>query len=343
MQPATRRHEELPKAQTSKGFSGNKLALARPLCPKKLYEQGVSQDTHRKIDIGKDPSSPMTIKHLKIDQSQKPGTSDTNAFSKGPTRIGGKFFNRRKSSNMSTSFGNYTVITSKRNYEVLNPDLFSPSNAMHKKNLAQMLKQKYPPPVTMMLQPPPADPTAELRRGYHARKDSQLIEEALSEDSAKASPGAGKPRMLSSEMLPEPGFDDPQATQRLKIVPGKHDWAQLGRETLPIRNETLNSPGAGRFEKREEEINLETSQDLEEREQLSLSQSDRRQPDGPGNQVSMNDIPERGALGSEQEVEQSTKAPNSPPNRANHLELRVEPDQSDTERDRVDQGVTYPT
>jgi hypothetical protein len=212
MQPAARRPEELPKAQTSKGFSGNKLALARPLCPKKLNtitcEQGMSKD------IDTDPLSPMTIKHLKIDQSQKPGASDTNAFSKGPTRIGGKFFNRRKSSNMSTSFGNYTVITSKRNYEVLNPDLFSPSNtnAMNKKNLAQMLKQKYPPPVTMMLQPPPVDPTGELRRGYHARKDSQLIEEALSEDSAKASPGAGKPRMLSSEMLPEPGFDDPQAT-----------------------------------------------------------------------------------------------------------------------------------
>jgi hypothetical protein len=277
----------------------------------------------------------MTIKHLKIDQSSKPGTSDATPFSKGPTRIGGKFFNRRKSSNMSTSFGNYTVITSKRNYEVLNPDLFSPSNTnvMNKKNLAQMLKQKYPPPVTMMLQPPPVDPTGELRRGYHARKDSQLIEEALSEDSAKASPGAGKPRMLSSEMLPEPGFDDPQATQRLKA-----DWAQLGRETLPIRNETLNSPGAGRFEG-----NLETSHDLEEREQLSLSQSDRRQPDGPGNQVSMNDIPEREALGIEQEVEQSTKAPKSPPNGANHLELRVEPDQSDTDRDRVDQGLTQPS
>ena len=284
-------------------------------------------------DQAKDPLSPMTIKHLKIDQSQKPGTSDTNAFSKGPTRIGGKFFNRRKSSNMSTSFGNYTVITSKRNYEVLNPDLFSPSNAMHKKNLAQMLKQKYPPPVTMMLQPPPADPTGELRRGYHARKDSQLIEEALSEDSAKASVGASKPRMLSSEMLPEPGFDDPQATQRLKA-----DWAQLGRETLPIRNETLNSPGAGRFDG-----HLETSHDLEEREQLSLSQSDRRQPDGPSNQVSMNDIPERGALGLAQEVERSTKAPNSPPNGAKHLELRVEPEQSDTERDRVDPGVTHAT
>ena len=307
MQPAARRPEETPKAQTSKGFSGIKLAPARPLCPKKLYEQGMSQTFQ---DIGKDPSGPMTIKHLKIDQSPKPGAAETNAFSKGPTRVGGKFFNRRKSnnSNMSTSFGNYTVITSKRNYEVLNPDLFSPSNAMHKKNLAQMLKQKYPPPVTMMLQPPPADPTGEVRRGYHARKDSQLIEEALSEDSAKASPGASKPRMLSSEMLPEPGFDDPQATQRLKA-----DWAQLGRETLPIRNETLNSPGAGRFEG-----NLETSQDLEEREQLSLSQSERRQPDGPGNQVSMNDIPERGALGLEQAVEQSAKAPNSPPNGANH-------------------------
>ena len=248
--------------------------------------------------------------------------------------MGGKFFNRRKSSNMSTSFGNYTVITSKRNYEVLNPDLFSPSNAMHKKNLAQMLKQKYPPPVTMMLQPPPADPTGDVRRGYHARKDSQLIEEALSEDSAKASAGASKPRMRSSEMLPEPGFDDLHATQRLKA-----DWAhnthQLGRETLPIRNETLNSPGAGRFEG-----NLETSQDLEEREQLSLSQSERRQPDGPGNQVSMNDIPERGALGLEQAVEQSTKAPNSPPNGANHLELRVEPAQSDTERDRVEPITT---
>lgn len=158
-----------------------------------------------------------------------------------------------------------------------------------------------------------------------------MIEEALSEDSAKASAGAGKPRMLSSEMLPEPGLDDPQAAQHLKA-----DWVQLGRETLPIRNETLNSPGAGRFEG-----NLETSQDLEEREQLSLSQSDRQQPDGPGNQVSMNDIPERGAPGSEQEVEQSTKAPNSPSNGANHLELRVEPDQSDTERDRIDPGVMY--
>jgi hypothetical protein len=143
-------------------------------------------------DLAKDPLSPMTIKHLKIDQSQKPGTSDTNALSKGPTWIGGKFFNRRKSSNMSTSFGNYTVITSKRNYEVLNPDLFSPSKAMNKKNLAQMLKQKYPPPVTMMLQPPPVDPTGELRRGYAARKDSQLIEEALSEDSVKPSPSVSK-------------------------------------------------------------------------------------------------------------------------------------------------------
>jgi hypothetical protein len=51
MQPAARRPEELPKAQTSKGFSGSKLAPARPLCPKKLYEQGMNKD------IGKDPSN----------------------------------------------------------------------------------------------------------------------------------------------------------------------------------------------------------------------------------------------------------------------------------------------
>ena len=132
-------------------------------------------------------------------------------------------------------------------------------------------------------------------------------------------------------MLPGPGFEEPQVTQRRKA-----DWAQLGRETLPLRNETLNSPRAGRFEG-----NLETSQDLEEREQqLSLSQSDRLQPDEPGNQVSMNDIPERAALSSEQEVEQSTKEPHSsfpssPPNGAVHEELRVEQEQSDTERNRV--------
>ena len=79
---------------------------------------------------------------------------------------------------MSTSFGNYTVITSKRNYnyETLNPDLFSPTNA-NKRNLAQLLKQKYPPPVTMMLRPPPVDPAGEPRKKYTTRKDSQLIEE----------------------------------------------------------------------------------------------------------------------------------------------------------------------
>jgi len=79
---------------------------------------------------------------------------------------------------MSTSFGKYTVITSKRNYnyETLNPDLFSPTNA-NKRNIAQLLKQKYPPPVTMMLQPPPVDPSITIRKKLTMRKDSQLIEE----------------------------------------------------------------------------------------------------------------------------------------------------------------------
>jgi hypothetical protein len=58
----------------------------------------------------------------------------------------------------------------------------------------------------------------------------------------------------------------------------------------------------------------------------------------------MNDIPRRGALSLEQAVEQSTKAPNSPPNGAadltNDLELRVEQAQSDTERDRVEPIAT---
>ena len=113
-----------------------------------------------------DPN-PLTIQHLqgRLEISAEHAIVD----GKYKSKIG--FFNRHKQKN-NTSFGNYTVITSKRVAQQLNTDLFSAKKkAKYHRGLGELLQ-----PATMLLQPPAIANLAQQDARKNAeRKGSQLL------------------------------------------------------------------------------------------------------------------------------------------------------------------------